>query len=141
MNLERSENAKLLAYLKVFRSDKPLYSSPGGHVDPYMGCGCHPDVVGRLWDQLGKSMSKDCRALVYHWPALVHPSSGVILGLCMGTQYALRIHGDMVEGARSAGLKSAMKWSSGEILDIGEKWGADWFWGAWKKEELSWMMG
>ncbi|MCC6487462.1 MAG: hypothetical protein IT364_08170, partial [Candidatus Hydrogenedentes bacterium] len=69
----------------------PPLAAPNEHPDPYMGAGSHPDIVERVWDVLGASLPRDCRALVYGTPALVHPAVGVVIALAYGTQYAIRV--------------------------------------------------
>jgi hypothetical protein len=52
------------------------------------GFGSHPDVVERLWKQLGPALPEDCR--------------GIVLALGMGTQYGLQL-GVLVDQALLAG--------------------------------------
>lgn len=47
--------------------------------DYYWDSGAHPDVVQRLWNQLGKGSPAESRALLFGTPALVHPESGIVL--------------------------------------------------------------
>jgi hypothetical protein len=106
--------------------------------DPFTQCGCHPDVVSRLWNGIGSALPQDCRALVYHNPSLVHVKSGVILGIGLGTWYGLRLPGDLAIGAARAGAKTCAKFSTGTDMDIRRVLGDDWVFGEWLSEEPNW---
>ena len=66
--IERVENQPVLAYLRSGH-DRPraLLALPEQVADPYLECGCHPDVVARLWDELGSGLPREARVPV--WPA------------------------------------------------------------------------
>ena len=61
---------------------------PDEVTQPYYSLGTHPDLVERLWDELGKVLPVDCRAVFYGSPALLHPETGTVFGFAGGTQYA-----------------------------------------------------
>lgn len=138
MNIIVPENAGLLAYLAARKAYAPAFAPADAAEDPYMGCGCHPDIVERLWDRIGAGLPTDCRGLVHGTPALVHAASGVALGICIGTQYALRLPGSLGEDAVTAGANTITTWSTGGTLDIRREFGDDWVFGAWLKEEPAW---
>src|SRR5512140_3112105 len=94
-----------------------LIALPGSVGDAYYGQGSHPDVVSRVWDQLGHALPNDCRCLVYGTPALVHPGAGVILAICNGTQYNLRLAPDGLDEASAKGAKTVTRWSGGGRMD------------------------
>ena len=52
--------------------------------DPYFGLGTHPDLVERLW-RLDGELPRRCRWVVWGRPALVHPTSGVIFAVAVGS--------------------------------------------------------
>jgi hypothetical protein len=109
--------------------------------DAYYAAGAHPDCVARLWEIIAQAVSSDMRCLVYNRPALVHESSGVLLGFCMGTQYALRIPVEDHATAIERGCHRAQKWGvkgSGNITDL-RAFGADWLFGAYLAEEIDWF--
>lgn len=68
-----------------------------------MQLGSHPDIVSRIWDELGNSLPLDCKAIVYGNPALVNPQNGIILALGYGTRYAIRIPEKYIEAAFKCG--------------------------------------
>jgi hypothetical protein len=145
MDIEQTANKNVLSYLLredsfmyQKRLDAPIFTPWNSVTDPYRKCGCHPEAVQRLWDEIGPALPDDCRALIYLAPALVHPRSGIILGLGMGTEYVLRLAGGIIDSAISKGVKRSMKDSTGTTTNLEEIFGDDWVFGAWLKEELTW---
>jgi hypothetical protein len=145
VNIARPENIKVIAHLTraggYFASkshDSPAFAAWDSVPNPYSGCGCHPDIVEYLWDKIGKSLSADCRGLVYGTPALVQPKSGVILALGKGTRYNLHLPGSIGAEAIKKGAKTQVKWSTGDFTDIQKEYGEDWFFGTFLPDELIW---
>jgi hypothetical protein len=57
-----------------------------------MTLGAHPDLLARLWDELGGALPVDCRWIVFGTPVLVHPKTGMLFGFGGGTHtYAFRL--------------------------------------------------
>jgi hypothetical protein len=139
MILTQPINAKILAYLTCrMRPGAAECAAHDAIPNPYYGAGCHPEIVERLWDQIGAALPKECRFLVYGTPALVHPECGTILGLGIGTAYGLYLPGDLGEEAAKVGCRTTTVWSGGSTMDIQSTLGGDWFFGAWKTQEPSW---
>jgi len=139
MELIRPENKKVLTYLtRDGRSAPPFNSPEESSSDPYFGCGCHPDIVERIWKQLGLALPSDCRGLVYGTPALVHTGSAVILAIGLGTQYAFRVAGKSIGTVKQNGAKTEIKWSNGTTLDTQEILGSEWFVGSFNPKEIDW---
>jgi len=122
---------------KQERSAIPI-ASPDSAPEPYLRQGCHPDIVQRVWDQLGSVLPQDSRCLVYGIPALVHPVTGIVLAVCMGTQYCLRLNRGAMGGALKLGAVTVMKWSANHVTNLTETFGSDWIFGKWFKEEPEW---
>lgn len=135
---EHPANAGVLRYLGKRGTDKPLSATPDSARDPYMGLGSHPDIVTRVWDELGKALPADCRCIVRGSPALVHPKSGVVLALAIGTQYGLRLPQAEIEQAVKQGAKTITTWAGGRQTNIAEEFGPDWIFGGWFKDEPRW---
>ena len=131
-------NALVPPYLARCRPEAPVFAAWDDVVNPYYRCGCHPDIVERLWDQIGPALPADCRALVHGIPALVQPQSGVILATGLGTQYGVRVPLDLIADAIRAGAKTTTTWSGGATMDIQQSLGVDWLFGGWRAEELHW---
>jgi hypothetical protein len=139
-SLEHPANAKLVAFLSGRARAQALPCSlPEDFEDPYRELGSHPDIVERLWDQLAEALPADCRGVVYGTPGLMHPGSGVILAVALGTEYALRIHASDQEEARASGLQQSHEYATTrEQLELGRHCGSDWFFGAWHEQERVW---
>lgn len=138
MDISNPENQGVLAYVLRCQRAAPAFALPDSVQNPYYGCGCHPDIVERLWDQIGPRLPADCRCLIHGIPALAHSPSGVILGIGIGTQYGLRLPGALGLEATRAGAKLTTRWSTGGEMDIRRDLGDDWVFGAWLPAELVW---
>lgn len=139
MQIAQPANTQVLAALSRNAGGKPDVARHDAMpaTQAYMGSGCHPDVVQRLWEQLGAALPQDCRYLVYGTPALVHPD-GLILAVGMGTSYGLRILPSLSTAAADAGAKTIMTWSGGGGMDICDAYGPDWIFGSWSALEPDW---
>lgn len=132
-------NEKVLRYLSRGSKGKKLVSStPDSVEDPYVKQGSHPEIVERVWDQLGASLPMDCRCLIYGTPSLVHPKNGIILVFCCGTQYCMRLMPADFKEAIVKGAKTHTKWISGGEMDVTSELGGDWIFGFWNELETKW---
>lgn len=132
-------NEKVLLYLSRNKSPHcPVVTPPDSVRDPYMGQGSHPDIVQRVWDELGAALPRDCRCMIYGTPALCHPDSGVIIAICNGTQYNLRLTADDYKEAVAKGATTRTRWSTGEEMEATTVLGSDWIFGGWFKDEDKW---
>jgi hypothetical protein len=115
--------------------------SPGSAAhDPYWHMGSHPETVERVWDQLGSILPETCCCLLYGTPALVAPTSGIVLAIAFGTAYALRVPEVAVPAAIEAGATTITRWSGGGQLNVTEQFGSDWIFGRWLKDEPRWCL-
>lgn len=136
---EASErNIKALKYLRDSKKGTIPVALPDTVKNPYYEQGSHPDVVERVWDEIGKALLTDCRCLVYGSPALVHPESGILLAFANGTTYCLRLTSSVMEEAVNAGVKTYTKWSSTRDMDTRRDLGPDWIFGGWNSNEIRW---
>lgn len=87
--------------------EKPPRPPPGLNqaiedvADPWFGLGVHPDLVGLLW-RLDGELPQPCRWVVWGHPALVHPQTGVIFAVAIGTIGIVARLPPELRGARSA---------------------------------------
>lgn len=141
LDQEHPENRGVLAHLRRGTgADCVPIARPSAVTDPYLTCGCHPDVVERVWDQLGAELPRASRALVHGVPALVHARSGVVLVLGLGTSYALRLPAeDLHDPAASALARVHTYRTVRETLDLAS-WGASWRFGAYHAREPAWVL-
>jgi hypothetical protein len=107
--------------------------------DPYMDQGCHPDIVSRVWNELGKTLPCDCRGQAKGKPVLAHPDTDRIFALAHGTQYALWLTPEDFSEASEAGAKTLMVWSGGSTTELAESAGPGWIWGRWYPHEPQWL--
>jgi len=132
-------NRGVLTYLgRGTKSEKTLLALPDSVADPYMGQGSHPDIVQRVWDELGAGLPAGCRCLIHGTPALVHDRAGVVIAICNGTQYNLRLVPADFRVAMARGAATRTRWSNGEEMDSQAVLGADWIFGGWLDEEALW---
>jgi hypothetical protein len=112
---------------------------PRDIADPYTTLGSHPEIVERLWDAVGSQLTTDCRAVVCGTPALVAPRSGIVFGLALGTEYALRLTAEFLIQAREAGAEVIHHYqTTGDILNLRREFGPDWVFGKWDGREPQW---
>jgi hypothetical protein len=132
-------NRGVLKYLsRGKKSQNTAIAAPSTVADPYQGQGSHPDIVQRVWDELGANLPVECRCLVYGTPALVHERTGVIIAICNGTQYNLRLTADDLLEARAKKSSTRNRWSDGTEMDSTSELGTDWIFGGWLKDEERW---
>jgi len=87
-------------------------------------------ALERLWNELGSTLPDDARCLLNGTPALVHPASGIVLAVCVGKDYALRVPPGLNREAESLGLRKST---------VTTRFGADWLLGNWQPREVSWL--
>ena len=133
---ERPENCGVLRHL-ARGSGKPLAASPSAEKDPYYQCGSHPDIVERVWDQLGSELPSSVKWLVFGSPALVHERSGLVLAVALGTQYALRVPALELASASRLEVRHVYR-GAGVVFDLSE-FGPTWRFGAWDAREPDWV--
>lgn len=120
-------------------SGKVPFTLPSEVKDAYQGQGSHPDIVARLWDELGKSLPVDGRCLIFGTPSLIHGETGVLLGICGGTSYFLRLSPDQWKEAILKGAQTSVKSSLGAEFDVTKEIGPDWVCANWDKREMEWL--
>ena len=142
MNVDVPQNAMVLAYLtrpgRAKRVPLPMIVRPEEVEDPYRKLGAHPEIVGRVWDQLGASLPKDCRRVVHSTPVLLHPESGTIFVLALGTGYGLRLPPPLVQVAISRGARTSVRYTYGGDMNTPRDLGPEWVLGAWLADEPEW---
>lgn len=153
MDLPHPLNAGILRYLGAADRLARTTSVAGGRAStapaqvpgPYLRLGTHPELVERLWDELGGGLPRDCRWVVYGAPALVHPDSGVVFAFAGGTHaYALRLPPAERAAALAAGAALLHPYPghpelgiAPSVLDLDEI-GPEWVLGGWFAEEPRW---
>jgi hypothetical protein len=114
---------------------------PGGKPrDPYMFQGCHPDIVERVWDDLGAQLPRDCRAQAKGTPVLADPATNRIFAAAHGTAYSLWVTPEDFAAAIRQGASTTMTWSGGSVTDLAECVGEGWIWGRFYPDEPRWLL-
>jgi|SRR5688572_9758986 len=140
MQIRRPSNEGVIRYLERNGPRIPDVRPPREKGLDYWECGSHPDVVERLWDQLGKHLPMGCRQVVLGTPALVHPGTGVVLAIAMSMQYGLRLPGRILKEGLGPNVRTQVTWSTGGQMDIQQEIGSDWVFGTWAAAEESWCL-
>jgi hypothetical protein len=103
--------------------------------------GSHPEIVEHLWETLAARLPVECRALVCGSPALVAPTRGVIFGVPLGTEYALRLRPAEFAMAKAAGAEVLHRYRTVVVtLDLSETLGPHWIFGRFDPRELEWCV-
>ena len=141
MLIRQAMNEGVIRYLERTRGHEVADVRPPRekHLD-YWECGSHPDVVERVWDQLGKHLPVECRQVVLGTPALMHRGSGVVLAIAIGMQYALRLPKLVLQEGFPDGARTENTWSTGGKMDIQQELGKDWVFGSWSSAEEAWCL-
>lgn len=139
MNVQIQENQNVLSYLSRTGPKELLISPSDSTHDPYIELGSHPDIVERVWDELGTTISPESRQIVCDNPALVHPSTGVLFAPTLGTRYVLKLTPEIAKQAKRDGFRTIHTWSDGRSIDIEAELGLGWIFGQWSPLEPSWL--
>jgi hypothetical protein len=99
----------------------------------------HPDIVERLWNGLNRTLPVECRAVIATTPALVVPSSGIVIAIALGMAYALRLPRLLADYADAAGATIVERWTSGGSTNAQQEIGPDWVFGSWNAREERWL--
>lgn len=119
--------------------EQPPAKTNGRPRDPYFEQGSHPEMVDRVWNELGKELPCDCRAQANGTPVLAHPETDRIIALAYGTAYALWLTPEGFAAALEAGATTSRTWSGGSVTDLAQDGGPGWLWGRWYDDEPSWL--
>jgi hypothetical protein len=107
--------------------------------DAYYEAGCHPEIVGHMWEVVSKKFPDESRCLVYGRPSLIQPVSGVILVVGMGTQYCQRILPESMADAGAVGCTPTHRWGEGDTTDLRESFGENWVFASYADETITWF--
>ena len=138
--IDNPANAGLRRY-RESRQPRPTIGElafPEDVEQPYVSLGTHPDLVARLWDELGSVLPVDCRAIFYGTPALIRPDTGTVFGFAGGTHtYALRLPEPERLEAERAGASRVTDYPRAPSFDLRDV-GPDWIFCRWFAGEDAW---
>ena len=123
------------------RPDLPRLATPDQVAQPHYTLGTHPDLLARLWEEMQAALPTDCRAVFFGLPVLMHPDTGVVFGLAMGTHtYALRLPPREHAAALQAGADRIRHYPGNapsiDLADIGPEW----LFCRWYPDERAWCL-
>ena len=128
-------------FLPSMRAGVPELMLPTDVERPYDTLGTHPDLVARLWDELGGSLPGDCRRIFCGTPVLMHPATGIVFGFAGGTHtYALRLPDKERTEALAAGATRLAKYPGSQPSFDLDVIGPEWVFGRWLKGEPAWCL-
>lgn len=128
-------------FLPRLRAGVPELMLPTDVERPYDTLGTHPDLVARLWDELGGSLPEDCRRIFCGTPVLMHPATGIVFGFAGGTHtYALRLPDRERTEALAAGATRLAKYPGRQPPFDLDVIGPEWVFGHWLKSEPAWCL-
>lgn len=148
INFNHPANRKLVAYVQARNEHghQPELD-PATVNNPYYTLGTHPEIVERLWDELGGPLPMPCRWILYGRPVLVHPSTGVVFGYAGGSMtYALRLPQPERDAALKAGARTVHDYPAYPALNVPATrldladFGPEWVLGGWSKGEEAWCL-
>lgn len=150
IDFDHPANRGIVAYLgaraQAEREHRPQ-ASPADVKDPHYALGTHPEIVERLWDELGAALPADCRWVLYGSPVLVRHDSGIVFGFAGGSlTYALRLPPYEHAAAVAAGATPVNHYPAypelgieASSLDL-KQFGPDWLFMRWFTGEEAWCL-
>ncbi len=103
----------------------PLSQPLSAVADPVNGLSTHPDLVAELW-MLDAALPSPCRWVFWGRPALVHPLTGVVFAVGIGSiGLIMRLPEPIIESADPAWISLSASRSRAPPFEIGAA-GPDW---------------
>ncbi len=140
LSVRQRANEKVIRYLERRGKEEVDDRPPRGEQRDYWEAGSHPEIVERIWDQLGRSFPAESRRVVCGSPVLLQPASRVILAVAIGTQYAIRLPSPVSQTGPPANARTETVWSDGARMDVRHEFGSDWVFGSYSAEEETWCL-
>jgi hypothetical protein len=119
------------------RPDPPVSQSLGEVADPWYGLGTHPDIIEIMWD-LDDTLPKRCRWVFWGRPALVHPDTGVVFAIGIGTiGHVIRLPPQVLETADPRHARIVVSGNPGQTFNVGPA-GPEWRFVSPQPPEAAW---
>jgi hypothetical protein len=75
---------------------------------------------------------------MYVAPVPAHSSKGIMLAICNGTEYNLRLTPADILEAMANGIRTTTRWSDDREMDARTELGEGWIFGGWSQDEIRW---
>jgi hypothetical protein len=119
------------------RPDPPVSQSLEEVADPWHGLGTHPDIIEIMW-KLDDELPKRCRWVFWGRPALVHPDTGVVFAVGIGTiGHVIRLPPQVLKTADPRHAMTIVSRNAGQSFDIGPA-GPEWRFVSAHAREVEW---
>ncbi len=105
--------------------------------DPWYGLGTHPDIIEIMWN-LDDTLPRRCRWVFWGRPALVHPDTGVVFAIGIGTiGHVIRLPPRVLEAADPRHTRIVVSGNPGQTFNIGPA-GPEWRFVSPRPPEAAW---
>jgi hypothetical protein len=119
------------------RPDPPVSQSLGEVADPWYGLGTRPDIIEIMWN-LDDTLPQRCRWVFWGRPALVHPDTGVVFAIGIGTiGHVIRLPPQVLEAAEPQHAMTVVSGNPGQTFNIGPA-GPEWSFVSPRPPEAAW---
>jgi len=119
------------------RPDPPVSQSLGEVADPRYGLGTRPDIIELMWN-LDDTLPQQCRWVFWGRPALVHPDTGVVFAIGIGTiGHVIRLPPQVLEAAEPRHARTVVSGNPGQTFNIGPA-GPEWRFVSPRPPEAAW---
>ena len=119
------------------RPDPPVSQSLGEVADPWYGLGTRPDIIEIMWN-LDDTLPQQCRWVFWGRPALVHPDTGVVFAIGIGTiGHVIRLPPQVLEAAEPRHARTVVSGNPGQTFNIGPA-GPEWRFVSPRPPEAAW---
>jgi hypothetical protein len=107
------------------RPDPPVSQSLAEVADPLYGLGTHPHIVEIMW-KLDDALPQRCRWVFWGRPALVHPDTGVVFAIGIGTiGHVIRLPPQLLNAEDLQHARTVVGGNPGQFFDVGPA-GPEW---------------
>ena len=135
-SVRQPSNERVLHHFRLRAAEDDR--APHSDGSDYLGAGTHPDVVTQLWRTLGATLPPESRRVVCGTPALLNPSTRVLIAVAIGTQYAIRIPRSILAAGAAREWRTRTVFADTGELDVREAFGDDWVLGEYAVDEPAW---
>jgi len=105
----------------------------------YDTSGCHPDIIGHVWNMICELVPDVSKACIHGCPCAVNIKNHQIVAVSMAMEYAIRVLPAFIAEANSIEREALASALNSRAIDLKEVFGLDWFFGEFEDREIDWM--